>query len=294
MMNDKKSYLAYPQKDRPPYRQWIMAAILLFMCLWLIWSLANNKNIDYPVIPRFMFQPVILMGVVTTLFLTFAAMVLGIMLGLVAAVGRMSKNHVVKAIASFYIWFFRGTPVLVQMIFWFNIAILFPSLSVPIPFLIDLFPSLDTNLFVTPLVAAILGLGLNSGAYIAEIFRAGIISVPKGQLEAAHSIGLSRSESMRKIVLPQAVPITIPPLGNEVISMLKYSSLASVIAVKELLGVVENIYATNLKTLELLTVASIWYLIITTTFTFLQRRLENRVNVRMKKRKLSVVAGRHG
>jgi polar amino acid transport system permease protein len=211
-----------------------------------------------------------------TLLLTVAAMTLGLVLGLIAAVSRLSPNPVLGSVSAGYIWFFRGTPVLVQLIFWFNIGILFKNVTMGIPFTDIAFWSVPTNQLVTPLTAAILGLGLNSGAYIAEIVRAGILSVGKGQVDAAYAIGMTPTQAMRRIVLPQAVPIAIPPLGNEFIGLLKYSALASVIAVQELLGSVENIYSTNFRTLELLVVASIWYLAITSILTLGQQGLERK------------------
>jgi polar amino acid transport system permease protein len=182
-----------------------------------------------------------------------------------------------KATSGAYIWFFRGTPVLVQLIFWFNLGIIFPRIRLGIPFTDITLWSEPTNNAIRPLTAAILGLGLNEGAYVAEIVRAGIISVGKGQIDAASALGMRRSAVMRRVVLPQAVPVVIPPMGNEFIGMLKYSALASVIAVEELLGSVERIYSTNLRTLELLVVASIWYLACTTALTIGQHHLERYV-----------------
>jgi polar amino acid transport system permease protein len=194
-----------------------------------------------------------------------------------AAVCRLSPNPILKAAAGAYVWFFRGTPVLVQLIFWFNLGIIFPHISLGIPFSGVVFWSRPANALIHPFTAAVLGLGLNEGAYVAEIVRAGILSVNRGQTDAALALGMHRSGVMRRIVLPQAVPIVIPPMGNEFIGMLKYSALASVIAVPELLGSVEHIYSTNLRTLELLVVASIWYLACTTVFSAGQHLLEQRV-----------------
>jgi polar amino acid transport system permease protein len=167
--------------------------------------------------------------------------------------------------------------VLVQLIFWFNLGIIFPHIRLGIPFTDITFWSEPTNNAIRPMTAAILGLGLNEGAYVAEIVRAGIISVGKGQTDAAAALGMRRAAVMRRVVLPQAVPVVIPPMGNEFIGMLKYSALASVIAVEELLGSVERIYSTNLRTLELLVVASIWYLACTTALTIGQHYLERYV-----------------
>jgi polar amino acid transport system permease protein len=165
-----------------------------------------------------------------------------------------------------YIWFFRGTPVLVQLLVWFNLAFLYPKISIGIPFGPSWLTANANNL-ITPLAAAILGLGLNEGAYMAEIVRAGILSVEHGQSEAAQALGMSSGQTMRRIILPQAMRVIIPPTGNETISMLKTSSLASVITVTELLYAVQLIYSVNFKTIPLLIVASIWYLIVTSVLT---------------------------
>lgn len=258
------------------YGRAVAGAAVLLVLLALVVSVARNENLDFAVVAQNMFEPVVLGGVGLTLLLTFVSMAVGILVGVIAAIARLSPNPVLRSVSAGYVWFFRGTPVLVQLIFWFNIGIIFPRLGIGIPFTDVTFWSVPINDVITPLNAAILGLGLNSGAYIAEIIRAGILSVSKGQVDAAYALGMSRRLTMRRIVLPQSVPIVIPPLSNEFIGMLKYSALASVIAVQELLGSVENIYSRNLRVLELLIVASIWYLIITTFFTFIQRLLERR------------------
>jgi polar amino acid transport system permease protein len=179
---------------------------------------------------------------------------------------RLSPNPLLSNVAYGYIWFFRGTPVLVQLIFWFNLAVLVPNISLGIPFG-PTFVSWDTNSVITPFVAALLGLGLNEAAYMAEISRAGIQSVDEGQVEASSALGMSRAQTMRRIVLPQAMRVIIPPTGNEVISMLKTTSLVSVVAMPELFYNTQQIYARTYQTIPLLIVASIWYLILTSVLT---------------------------
>ena len=167
--------------------------------------------------------------------LTAIAMIVGVWVGVLLAVMRLSTNRVMSWVSWLYIWFFRGTPVLVQLFFWWNIATILPSLSHRHPVRPTHHVVGVTNALITPLLAAILGLGLNEGAYMAEIVRAGIISVDDGQTEAAQALGMTRSQVMRRIVLPQAMRVIIPPTGNETISMLKTTSLAYiVIAVHEL------------------------------------------------------------
>jgi polar amino acid transport system permease protein len=194
-------------------------------------------------------------------------------LGVVLAVMRLSPNPLVSGSSWLYIFFFRGTPVLVQLLFWYNIGALYPQISLGIPFG-PAFVHPDANTLITAYRAAILGLGLNEGAYMAEIIRAGIISVDEGQSDAARSLGMTRLQTMRRIVLPQAMRVIIPPTGNETISMLKTTSLASAIAVPELLYAVENIFSQNFKEIPLLIDASIWYLVCTSILYVGQYYLE--------------------
>ncbi len=201
------------------------------------------------------------------------AMAIGIVLGVVLAVMRLSPNPLVSSSSWLYIWFFRGTPVLVQLLFWSFVSALYPRISLGIPFGPELVNG-NANAIVTPFVAAILGLGLNEGAYMAEIVRAGIISVDEGQTDAAQALGMTRLQTMRRIVLPQAMRVIIPPTGNETISMLKTTSLVSVIAYTELLYSVQLIYAVNYQQIPLLLVASIWYLIVTSVLSIGQYYIE--------------------
>ncbi len=187
-------------------------------------------------------------------------MAIGIVLGVVLAVMRRSPNPIVSGASWLYFWFFRGTPLLVQIFFWFYLSALFPSIDLGIPFGPALIHA-NANTLITKLTAALLGLGLNEGAYMAEIVRAGFLSVDEGQTEAAQSLGMGRLQILRRIVLPQAMRVIIPPTGNETISMLKNTSLVSVIAYGELLYSAQTIYDANYKMIPLLIVASIWYLV---------------------------------
>jgi polar amino acid transport system permease protein len=200
-------------------------------------------------------------------------MAVGIVLGVVLATMRLSPNPLVKGASWIYVWLFRGTPVLVQLLFWNFISALYPRISLGIPFGPS-FIHANANVLITPFVAAILGLGLNEGAYMAEIVRAGILSVDEGQTEAAQALGMTRMQTLRRIVLPQAMRVIIPPTGNETISMLKTSSLVSVIAYQELLYSVQLIYAVNYRQIPLLIVASLWYLIVTSVLSVGQYYLE--------------------
>jgi polar amino acid transport system permease protein len=203
-------------------------------------------------------------------------MIVGIILGVLLAIMRQSPNPLVSGSSWLYIWFFRGTPLLVQLIFWYNIASLFPVISLGVPFGGPAIIHGNANTIVTTFVAALLGLGLNEGAYMAEIVRAGLLSVPEGQTEAAQSLGMSRLQIMRHVVLPQAMRVIIPPTGNETISMLKNTSLASVITYVELTYSAEEIYSANFKTIPLLIVISIWYLVMTSVLYVGQYFIERR------------------
>ncbi len=237
-------------------------------------SVATNPRFQWGVVGQYFASREVLNGLLVTLELTGIAMVIGIVLGIVLAVMRQSPSPVMSGSAWVYIWFFRGTPVLVQLLFWEFISALYPRISLGIPFVGITFLHGNANAIISGLTAASLGLGLNEAAYMAEIVRAGILSVDEGQTEAAQSLGMTRLQAMRLIVLPQAMKVIIPPTGNETISMLKTTSLVSVISYQELLYTVQLIYGRTFQTIPLLIVASIWYLIVTSVLTFGQYYLE--------------------
>jgi polar amino acid transport system permease protein len=253
--------------------RWVATAILLFVIVALANSMASNQRFQWGIVGHWFFSRRILDGLVVTLELTVTSMAIGIALGILLAVMRLSPNPLVSGVAWTYIWVFRGTPVLVQILLWYNVAALYPRFSLGIPFG-PTFAHFSAASVITPFVAGMLALGLNEGAYMAEIVRAGIISVPEGQTHAAQSLGMTRLLAMRRIVLPQAMRVIIPPTGNETISMLKTTSLVSVIAVTELTYSAQLIYSVNYRTIQLLIVASLWYLIVTTVLTIGQYYLE--------------------
>ena len=224
----------------------------------------------------YLFSSRILHGLRLTIVLTVIAMAAGIVLGIGLAVMRLSPNPLLSASSWIYIWFFRGTPVLVQILFWNNISAVYPKISFGVPFGGPVLVEGNANSVLTPFVAAVLALGLNEGAYMAEIVRAGILSVDEGQDEAAGALGMTRLQRMRRIVLPQAMRVIVPPTGNETISMLKTSSLVSVVAVTELLYSAQLIYSVNYRIVALLLVASFWYLVLTTLLSIGQYYLERR------------------
>ena len=243
--------------------RWIAAVIVLVIAASLIRAVITAKGFQWGVVGDYLFDSRILHGVLRTILLTFLSMAIGIALGIVLATMRQSPNPLVSGSSWLYIWFFRGTPLLVQLLFWYNLASLFQVLSIGVPFGGPALIHGSTNSIVTTFVAALLGLGLNEGAYMAEIVRAGFLSVPEGQTEAAQSLGMSRLQIMRLVVLPQAMRVIVPPTGNETISMLKNTSLASAITYVELLYSAQEIYSANFKTIPLLIVVSIWYLVMT-------------------------------
>ena len=255
--------------------RWVAAAVLMVLAAMLVHSLLTNPAWRWDVVWKFMFNPRVLSGLWLTIELTVLAMVIGIVLGIIVAIMRLSPNPIVSTIAWLYAWFFRGTPVLVQVIFWSFIAILYPVISIGIPFGPE-FIFFDSNKLIPIFVGAVLGFGLNEAAYMAEIVRAGILSVDSGQTEAAEALGMTRSKILRRIVLPQAMRVIIPPTSNETISMLKTTSIAAVIAAGDLFTQVQLIYGGNLQQIPLLVVASIWYLVLTSVLSVAQYFIERR------------------
>jgi polar amino acid transport system permease protein len=254
------------------YVAWI-ASILFFG--GLLYSVATNPNFQWDVVAEYFTEETILRGLMITIMLTVVSMVAGTLLGLVLAIMRSSSIKPIAAIAGVYITFFRGTPVLVQLIFWFNIAALYPDLSIGIPFT-QFQQVIDVNALMAPITAAIIGLTLNEAAYMAEIIRGGFTSVGKGQIEAADSLGMSGATKMRKVIIPQAMPSIIPATGNQVIGMFKETSLVSVLGVAELLQSAQLIYARTYQTIPLLIVVSLWYLVMTLILSYPQSLLEKK------------------
>jgi len=257
------------------YGQGIATVVILTLAALLITSLVTNPRFQWGIVAGFFLNGSILAGLGMTLLLTLVAMVVGSVIGVVMAVGRQSRNAVVSAAASAYVGFFRGTPLLVQLIFWFNLAALYPRIALGVPFGPSFF-EVDTNQLITPLLAAILGLGLNEGAYMSEIVRAGLLSVDPGQTDAAEALGMRRGQVFRRIVLPQAMRVIIPPTGNETISMLKTTSLVSVIGIPDILFAVQTLYSRNFLVIPLLITVSLWYLIVTTVLSVGQYFIERR------------------
>jgi polar amino acid transport system permease protein len=256
--------------DAVPVRRpgrWIAAIAVALLGAAVVRSVATNPRFQWDVVGQMLFSERILRGLLLTVELTVIAMVAGVALGIVVAVARRSANKLLAGAGAFYVWLFRGTPVLVQLLFWSFIAALYPTVGIgPL--------QADANVLITPFMAALLGLALNEAAYMAEIVRAGITSVPEGQSEAASALGMSRARTLRRIVLPQAMRVIVPPTGNETISMLKTTSLVSVIASSDLLYSAQLIYSQNFKQVPLLIVVCVWYLALTTLLSLGQTALE--------------------
>jgi polar amino acid transport system permease protein len=255
--------------------RWVATFVIAVLAAMLVNSLVTNRNYHWSLIKHYAFTTPILNGVLVTLELTGAAMVIGIIGGTLLAIMRLSPNPVVSSASWFYIWLFRGTPVYVQILLWYDLSYLYPHVSVGIPFG-PTFATASFNSLVAPLTAGILALGLNEAAYMAEIVRAGILSVDPGQSQAAAALGMTNGLITRRIVLPQAMRVIIPPTGNETISMLKTTSLVSAIAVPELLEHTQAIISVTYVTIPLLLMASLWYLAMTSVLTIGQYFLERR------------------
>ena len=258
---------------RHPWR-WVAAALIVLFTFWVVRVLVTTEAFEWDVVADYLFDPSVVNGVLKTLLMTVLAMAVGVTLGTLVAVMRLSVNPVLNSVAAFYQWFFRGTPTLVQLIFWFNLSSVFPRIELSL-FGFE-FVNVSSNDVMTPFVAALLGLGLNFSAYYSEIVRAGILSVDEGQSDAASAYGLSRAQTLRHIVMPQAMRVIIPPTGNETIGMLKWTSLATVISYTELLHSVQAIYNLTYEIIPLLIVAAIWYLFLTSILSIGQYFIEKR------------------
>ena len=256
-----------PVVRRLHWGRWLAVGLILAVFAFLMRAFAQGQ-IEWSYVGRFLTVPVIVTGITNTMVMAVLAMTLGIVLGVAVAIMRLSPNPVLAAVAIFYTWLFRGTPLILQLLLWFNLALVFPVLGIP-----GIWSGRAVDI-MTPFVAALLGLGLNQGAYTSEVMRAGMLSVDSGQYEAASAIGMGRLKALRRIILPQAMPVVLPPLGNEFIGMVKATSLASVIQYPEVLHAAENIYYANSRVIELLIVAGLWYLLVVSILTPLQMLVE--------------------
>jgi len=255
--------------------RWVAAAVIALLAVMAIHAIITNPRFGWAEQAKYAFDTSVLAGVRTTLMLTFISMVIGVVLGVILAIMRLSTNPLVSGAAWLYIWIFRGTPVLVQLLLWASLGALFPTLGLGVPFG-HMFFSAKTFDLIPGLAAALLGLGLNEAAYMSEIVRAGILSVDEGQTEAATALGMTKLLTLRRIVLPQAMRVIVPPTGNETISMLKTTSLVAYVPYYELLFKVQNIYTRTYQVISMLIMASLWYLAMTSILMTVQYYVERR------------------
>lgn len=246
--------------------RWLSAALALLVLAMAVNSVVRNERFQWGVVGQYFGSPAVLDGLLLTLWLTAGVMVLGFVIGTVFAVMRLSANPVLRTISWGYVWIFRSTPLLVQLLFWFNIGALYPTLGIGIPFGPEFLTVRTVNLFGAGFTALV-GLTLHEAAYAAEVVRGGILSVDAGQTEAAASLGLSRWRVLRRIVVPQAMRSIVPTAGNMLIGTLKGTSIVSVLAVQDLLFSVQLIYNRTYQVIPLLMVATIWYIAVTTVLS---------------------------
>ncbi len=254
--------------------RWAGAVIIIIVAGLLIQSLVTNQNFRWDTVGTYIFDVLVIQGIGWTLLLTVLSMVLAIVLAILLAFMRQSDNPLFRYVSWAWVWFFRGTPVYTQLVFWGLVAVLYPKIALGVPFGPELF-SFSTQDVINAFIAAVLGLGLNESAYLAEIFRAGLKSVDTGQMEAAEALGMRKSKIMWRIILPQAMRVIVPPTGNETIGMLKTTSLVLAVPFTlDLTFVTNGIANRTYLPIPLLIVAAIWYLVITSLLMVGQHFIE--------------------
>ncbi|MEW2384776.1 amino acid ABC transporter permease [Micromonospora sp. NPDC047707] len=273
MTSDTETVRVVPVRH---YGRWLTAILVAGVAALFLRALLDSPNLEPATIGAYLFKDYILDGVVTTLWLTLLAMLLGTAGGVLLAVMRLSANPVLRGVSWAFIWVFRGTPLLVQIIFFGFLDALFPRLTLSVPFTGTVLFDQPTSVVVTGTVAAVLALSLNEMAYAAEVIRGGILAVDAGQSEAAAALGMSPALTLRRVVLPQAMRVIIPPMGNETITMLKSTALVSIIAGRDLMTAVQTVYQGNYKVIPLLVVAAIWYLALVSLLSAGQWLIERR------------------
>ncbi|MCL7458289.1 amino acid ABC transporter permease [Micromonospora echinofusca] len=273
MTSDTETVRVVPVRH---YGRWLTAILVVGVAALFLRALLDSPNLEPATIGEYLFRDYILDGVVTTLWLTLLAMVLGTVGGVLLAVMRLSANPVLRGVSWAFVWVFRGTPLLVQIIFFGFLGALFPRITFSLPFTDLVLFDKPTSVVVTGTVAAVLALSLNEMAYAAEVIRGGILAVDTGQTEAAAALGMSPALILRRVVLPQAMRVIIPPMGNETITMLKSTALVSIIAGRDLMTAVQTVYQGNYKVIPLLVVAAIWYLALVSVLSAGQWAIERR------------------
>ncbi len=253
--------------------QWLAGAAAALLLAALLASVVRNPRFQWSVVGDYFTTPAVLHGLALTLWLTAATMVLGFALGTLIAILRLSGNPLLRTLGWGYVWLFRSIPPLVQLLLWFNLGALYPTLGIGLPFGPDLLSVRTVNLF-GPLLTAVIGLTLLEAGFAAEVVRGGILTVDQGQLEAAQSLGLSRWRVLRRIILPQAMRSIVPSAGNALVAALKGTTIVSVLAVQDLLYSVQLIYNQTYQIIPLLLVATLWYLVLTSLLSVLQYYVE--------------------
>jgi len=253
--------------------RWVSAAVVLVLFAMLAHTLVTNERFQWHVVGEYFVNGSITRGLLLTLWMTAAVMACGFLLGVGLAAMRLSSNPVLRTLSFGYVWLVRSVPPLVQLLFWYEIASLYPQLSLGVPFGHE-FATVSTAHLFTGVLAAFVGLTVDTAAFSAEIVRGGILSVERGQSEAAEALGLGRGRIFRRIVLPQAMPAIVPATGNLLIGLLKATSIVSVIAVQDLLYSAQLIYQQNFLIMPLLMVATLWYIILTTLLSIGQYFIE--------------------
>jgi polar amino acid transport system permease protein len=278
---------------RPPRKvtpgRIVLGVVVLALIAIFLHAVITAKAMQWSVVNQYLFSSIVLHGLWVTTELTLITQAGAILLGTVLAVMVMSRNPVLIAVAHLYNWFFRGVPALVQLILWYNLALLFPELRISLPFTSLTLGHLRTNSVMTPFLAAVLGLLLHEAAFMCDVVRSGLESVDRGQREAATALGFTKRQVFSRVVLPQSMRVMIPNTGNRTIGTLKFTSLVSFLAVPELLYTVQSIYSRTLQTIPLLMVATIWYLVIVSVLTVVQHFVER--HYRQDRADTVVVAG---
>lgn len=257
--------------------RWGLSAVAVFLLAQLVWTFFSNEQWRWHIFAEYFFNEAVLRGLWLTLWLTAVSAVIGFALGALLALARLSGSPLLNSFAWGFIWFFRSVPLIVQLVIWYNLGYLFPTLGIGWPFTYDFFiVEFDTVRLLSSSVAAILGLSLHQAAYSAEIIRGGLLSVDQGQIEAAKALGIPRSRRFFRIVLPQAARAILPNAFNEVIGLLKGTSVVFIVALPELFYTVQVIYNRNQQVIPLLLVAAVWYTIFTTVLSVAQYYIERR------------------
>ncbi|OFP37511.1 amino acid ABC transporter permease [Corynebacterium sp. HMSC071B10] len=273
--------------------RWVLAVILLLLVAWFIIGAARNEAYGWDTYFQYLFDTRIAVAALHTLAITLLGMLIGVVGGVLLAVMRMSPNPVFNAVSWVFLWIFRGTPIYVQLMFWGLIGAIYDSINLG-------FAQISLEPFTSSAFAlAVVGLGLNEAAYMAEIVRSGVFSVPEGQVEASKALGMSWRQTMSRTVLPQAMRIIIPPTGNEFISLLKTSSLVVAVPYSlELYGRSMDIAAALFEPVPMLLVAATWYLVITSLLMvgqhYLERHFERGATRQLTARQLASLADAEG